>query len=107
MTETKLREVERLIEKLYTETFHEVSFGPVFARADLDEYGDEYLRIHVIYDSPDKLLDPRKTIGLKVPIKRELEEKLQVTALAVISHVDRAEEPVWTPDVFRCHPDDL
>lgn len=105
MTQEKLRAVEQLIKRLYDETYGgKVRFGPVFANSDSDDDGD-YIRVRVIYDSPSGKLDPKKTIALLLRIEKHLEENMEITAPAVISHVDRTEEREWTPDVFQLAED--
>lgn len=101
MTEEKLRAVEDLIKRLYDEAYRGgVRFGPVFASSESDWDGD-YIRVHVIYDSPTGSVDPAKTISLLGSIEKSLEEELGITVPAVISHVDHAEEKEWRPEVFH------
>ena len=101
MTDQKLRAVEELIQRLYDETYKgTVRFGPVFASSDSDDDGD-YIRVHVIYDSPTGSVDPTKTITLLGFIEERLEEELGITVPAVVSHVDRTEEREWRPEVFH------
>ena len=69
-----LREVEALVKKDMEAHFDGLVFDPILVTPMIDHYGDEYLRIRVIFDGDPELLDAVLAHRLSLRIEPELLE---------------------------------
>lgn len=60
----------RLLEDRFRDDF---VFDPIAAVPKIDEYGDEYVEIYIVFDGDEKKLDPAWTNGLEWRLLSELE----------------------------------
>lgn len=74
-TQKHFEQVKEIVGKTLKERFgNEFVFDPIEVRPDIDEYGEEYLRIMIIFDGDQRQLDPRWTSGLITRIRPKLIE---------------------------------
>ncbi len=72
-------------------------FDEIWVTPKLDEWGDEYLQIRVVYDGDGDLLDPKWLNGLYRRMRPEFLE-LGVTNIPSQSYIDKAEIAEWTDE---------
>ena len=59
-------QVAALTKKVLEERFgQDFVFDPILVMSRIDQYGDEYLEIKVVYDGDVKALDPGWTVGME------------------------------------------
>ena len=75
-------------------------FDPIVVKPDMDGYGDPYLRVLVIFDGKQKLVDPQWASGLIGRIKEDLLE-LGVPPYPSISFIKKSEWKVMGPRFLR------
>ncbi len=95
MTETRLGEVREILAGLLADIFGEAArFGPIYMDFDWDEDGFDYVKAHVIYESPDEWLDPEKLVDVLEPLNDRMLE-IGVDAIPVVSYIAKSEEQEW------------
>ena len=72
-------------------------FDEIWVTPKLDEWGEEYLQVRVVYDGNGGLLDPNWINGLYWQMQPEL-IKLGVTNFTSESYIDKAEIADWTDE---------
>lgn len=105
MSEETLRAVERVVEQTLNQEVPNIRFGPVFARADRDPDGTEFLWVYAIHDSPVGYVGGDAILDVYPPLTEALRDELGVTAFPVMSYVHESEEPEWKPEVLWPPPD--
>ena len=86
-----LEKVRAITETLLRERFEdEFVFDPIVVRATLDQYGEDFLDISVVYDGDQENLDPRWTAHLIGMIRDKMEE-VGLTAFPSPSFIPRRE----------------
>ena len=68
-----------------------LTFAPIRVIPDIDQWGDEYLRIEVVLEGDRSVLDPRWINALYSKIRPELLE-LGITNIPVDLYIDKAED---------------
>ena len=53
-----------VLEDLMERFADDFAFDPIIAKLDVDQYGEDYLRILIIFDGDQDRLDPKWTSGL-------------------------------------------
>ena len=73
----KFEAVRRIFEQTLNERFKdELIFDPILVKQDSpDEDGDEYVRVLIVFDGNQKLLDPGWTTGLIRRVRPLMEEQ--------------------------------
>lgn len=84
------KDVSEVIESLLRERFDDVAFESVSVERDTDEFGDDILRVRVVFDSVLKVLDPRKTSGLLRHLRPRIAE-LGEDAFPVMFYIAKSE----------------
>ena len=88
----ELEKVRGFTEGLLYEQFPEgFVFDPIVIVPCVDHYGDDYLEIHIVYDGEQKNLDPYKTIGLRWPIREQIEKVGLAAASPGLTFIPRNE----------------
>ncbi len=72
-------------------------FDPIVVMAKSDDWDDDYLRIAVVFDGDQDLLDPALTIGAERQTRRELYDK-GITQFPVVSYTEKSE---WEGSLLR------
>lgn len=65
-------------------------FDPIVVMRVSDDWDDDYLRIAVVFDGDQDLLDPALTIGAERQTRRELYDK-GITQFPVVSYTEKSE----------------
>ena len=100
LTLTK-EQAEKLTDAIMT-TLHkrfedEFIFGPIVMETKVDYYGDEYLKIRIIYEGDRAKLDPAWTLGLMGRIRPTLDE-LEISGTPSKSFVSKTEWEEGPPE---------
>ena len=84
------------------------AFDPIVVHQAIDEYGDDdgdvYLRILIVFDGDQDLLDPAWTVGLIRRIRPKLIDA-GVEEFPVPSFIKRNEWKIMLPKWRRLHPE--
>lgn len=90
-TEVASEEVVRIVTNALSTRFNgEFKFDPIEVEEKLDQDGDQYLHIRIVFDGDQKHLDPEWTSGLVGRIRPEL-IKLGVANLPSKSFIAKSE----------------
>ena len=81
-------------------------FDPIRIVPRIDQFGDEYLHIYVIYEGDGNLLEPRWLNGLYIRMRPEF-VKLGVMSIPSMSYRDRIEDGRLTEMVWATPFDDV
>ena len=90
ITKQQADEVEKIVREILEERFNgQFVFDPIVVRNAVDHDGLDYIRIYIVYDGDQKLLDPGWTVGFAGRIIPKLME-LGIDEFPIKSFVDRA-----------------
>ncbi len=69
ITATQKEEIETFVRDFLTSRLDDsISLDPILVREEIDEYGDEYVHVYVIYESDEYLLPGSVTSSLGLPL---------------------------------------
>lgn len=86
-----LETVASIVEEVLTQRFEgEFVFEPIVVKPDVDEYGDDYLRILVIFDGDQGRLDPSWTSTMIRRIRPQM-NKAGIPQFPNISYIEKSE----------------
>lgn len=89
-------DVQTTIEDVVRKRLSDAMIDDVIVWEDVDHYGDDILRVRVIFDSRKSRLDPQKTLGM-VRLVREALAEIGEERFPIFYYVSRAEAKGLTP----------
>ena len=90
-TNESLEQVRGIVEDTLNERFKdEFVFDPIVVIPAIDEYGDDYLKIVIVFAGDQKHLDPRWTSRLIGRLRPKMDE-VGVTAFPMPEFVEKSE----------------
>lgn len=83
-------ELKAIVEAVLRERFDDVTIESMELERDIDQDGDEILRVNVIFDGKKKRLDSRKTSGLLRHLRPKIAE-IGEYAFPVVSFISKSD----------------
>ena len=69
ITATQKEDIEVFVRDFLTSRLDDsINLDPIIVREEIDQYGDEYVHVYVIYESDEYLLPVSVTISLGLPL---------------------------------------
>ena len=70
ITETQKEDIEAFVREFLTSRLDDsITLDPIVVREEMDQYGDQYVHVYVIYESEEYLLPKSVTTSINRPLK--------------------------------------
>ncbi len=101
LTQEYLGRITEIVGQALRERFaSEFVFDPIEVMPEIDEYGDEYLHVLVVFDGDQTRLDPVWTVSMPRLIQPQLDEAY-VHHFLTISYIEKSEWKIMGPRFLR------